>query len=187
MSQIYRVKEDFSTVAALRQRAFSEADHIQKLIERNLDLLPSEDIGGTEPRRWLLIKNEMPVASPETGANQWSLDLLVGDQQAIPTLIECKLANNGESHREILGQLFEYAANGSYYWKTPTLLRMATATHGSVEDLRTKFDSLHTDYASIDEYFDAMVDNLAAGRLRLMFVLGRVNTTATPRRSEQSG
>lgn len=105
MGLIYRVKDDGVTVLAERVRAFKEAEHLQVLIEKNLDLLPGEDIDPEDPRRWLLIKSEMPVPSPESGINQWSLDLLLGDQMAIPTLIECKLAKNAEAHREILGQL----------------------------------------------------------------------------------
>jgi len=171
VSSIYRVNDDGSTVLADRVRAQNEERDLQRLIEKNLALLPGSDIDPGDPRRWLLIKREMPVPSPESGVNQWSLDLLLSDQDAIPTLVECKLVKNAEAHREILGQLLEYAANGTYYWTAEQLQRHAHEANGNFE---SAFEHLHSTSQSVDEYFEALVGNLRRGRVRLVFVLDEV-------------
>ncbi|HEY8328330.1 MAG TPA: hypothetical protein VIO59_07815 [Rhodanobacter sp.] len=168
MGKIYRVFDDGSTVLAERKRAQREERDLQTLVEKNLDLLLGEEIDSANPRRWMLIKHEMPVPSPETGADLWFLDILVADQDAIPTLIECKLAKNGEAHREIVGQLFEYAANGRHYWTADQLLRMARATH---TDLPAEIARLHPQWDEPEAYFKAVEANLREARMRLIFLL----------------
>jgi hypothetical protein len=168
MGKIYRVFDDGSTVLAERKRAQREERDLQTLVEKNLDLLLGEEIDSANPRRWMLIKHEMPVPSPETGADLWFLDILVADQDAIPTLIECKLAKNGEAHREIVGQLFEYAANGRHYWTADQLLRMAQTTH---PDLPAEIARLHPQWDEPRAYFEAVEANLREARMRLIFLL----------------
>lgn len=172
MGKIYRVFDDGSTVLAERKRAQREEQDLQTLVERNLDLLLGEEIDSANPRRWLLIKSEMPVPSPETGVDLWSLDILVADQDAIPTLIECKLVKNSEAHREIVGQLFEYAANGRHYWTADQLLRIAQATHaGQSADLSAEIANLHSSWDGPEDYFKAVETNLREARMRLIFLL----------------
>ncbi len=168
MGKIYTVFEDGSTVLAQRKRAQHEEKDLQTLVEKNLDLLLGEEIDSENPRRWLLIKHEMPVPSPETGADLWYLDILVADQDAIPTLIECKLAKNGEAHREIVGQLFEYAANGRHYWTAEQLLRVARGTH---KDLPAEMAKLHSQWSEPEDYFNAVEANLREANMRLIFLL----------------
>jgi hypothetical protein len=168
MGKIYQVFDDGSTVLAERKRAQQEERDLQTLVEKNLDLLLGEEIDPDNPRRWILIKHEMPVPSPETGADLWALDILVADQDAIPTLIECKLAKNSEAHREIVGQLFEYAANGRHYWTAGQLLRMAQATHA---DLPTEMARLHPQWDEPEAYFKAVETNLREAHMRLIFLL----------------
>lgn len=168
MGRIYRVFDDGSTVLAERKRAQREERDLQILVEKNLDLLLGEEIDSVNPRRWMLIKHEMPVPSPETGVDLWSLDILVADQDAIPTLIECKLAKNSEAHREIVGQLFEYAANGRHYWTADQLLRMAQTTHA---DLPAELAKLHPQWDEPEAFFKAVEANLRAARMRLIFLL----------------
>lgn len=168
MGKIYTVFQDGSTVLAERKRAQHEERDLQTLVEKNLDLLLGEEIDSENPRCWLLIKHEMPVPSPETGTDVWYLDILVADQDAIPTLIECKLAKNGEAHREIVGQLFEYAANGRHYWTAEQLLRAARGTH---PDLPAEMAKLRSEWSEPEEYFNAVEANLREANMRLIFLL----------------
>ena len=168
MGKIYTVLEDGSTVLAERKRAQHEESDLQTLVEKNLDLLLGDEIDSENPRRWLLIKHEMPVPSPETGADLWYLDILVADQDAIPTLIECKLVKNGEAHREIVGQLFEYAANGRHYWTAGQLLRAAQGTHAN---LPAEIAKLRSEWSEPEDYFNAVEANLRDANMRLIFLL----------------
>jgi len=75
------------------------------------------------PSRWLLMAREVGVPGEEGGSNQWSLDHLLLDQDAIPTLIEVKRANNTRTPggREVVGQMLDYAANAVVYWPVETI------------------------------------------------------------------
>ena len=124
-------------------------------------------IDPSAPRRWLLIKSEMPVPAPDTGTDQWSLDLLLADQDAIPTLIECKLGSNSESSRSILGQLLEYAANGGFYWTAEQLQRYAQQSNPDWRSI-TLSPVLQDDPST---FFQKMEEHLRAGRMRLILAL----------------
>ena len=130
-------------------------------------ILPGDQIAPEEPRRWLLIKREMPVPDPSSGSNRWSVDFLaLGDQDATPTFVECKRFNDTRSRREVVGQVLEYAANGHYYWTTKNLREYAEAA--AKERGRTLRQMLLgitlTNQDSPEVYFDRMVENMREGQ-----------------------
>jgi hypothetical protein len=53
-----------------------EDKELQMLLERNLNLLPGDQISPGQDLRWLLVKREMPVVNPSSGENLWSIDFL---------------------------------------------------------------------------------------------------------------
>src|SRR5690242_3287529 len=116
MPKVYVVHEDGNTEAMDRVRCRDEIKELQLILEKNPDLLPGDQIDPEDPRRWLLIKREMPVPDPNTGLDRWSIDFLFVDQDAIPTFVECKRFADTRSRREVVGQMIDYAANGHYYW-----------------------------------------------------------------------
>ena len=95
---------------ALDPEAYQGEAELQKLLAAHPELL------AVERRRWLLIRREVPVPADQGGSNKWSLDHLFLDDEAIPTFIETKLATNAGIRREVVGQMLDYAANGSVYW-----------------------------------------------------------------------
>src|SRR4051794_9686871 len=113
---VYRVSDDWTSHSLTEVRCRDEGNELQLLLEQNLDLLPGEQINEEEPRRWMLIRREMPVQNPNSGDPRWSVDLFVVDQDAVPTLVECKRALDTRSRREVVGQMLDYAANGHFYW-----------------------------------------------------------------------
>jgi hypothetical protein len=115
----------------------------------------------------------MPVPDPSSGSNRWSVDFLLGDQDATPTFVECKRFNDARSRREVVGQVLEYAANGHYYWTTENLREYAEAA--AKERGRTLDEMLLgitlTNQDSPEVYFDRMVENLREGQIRIIFFL----------------
>jgi hypothetical protein len=105
MSRVYRVVGDRRTVSMTRLHCRSEEKELQNLLEANLQLIPGEQINPEEPRRWLLLKGELPVEDPATGENRWSLDFLLLDQEAVLTLVECKRFRDVRAKREVIGQM----------------------------------------------------------------------------------
>lgn len=92
----------------------SEDRQLQAVLDQNPDLLPGEHIDPDNPRRWLMVNRETPVPGPASGESRWSIDFLFGDQDAVPTLVECKRNSDARARRENVGQM-EYAANGAHY------------------------------------------------------------------------
>ena len=88
MSQVYLMEEDGATKQLQRLQCKDEGKELQRLLERNLNLLPPDQISPGQSLRWLLVKREMPVVNPSTGDNWWSIDFLLADQDGVPTLVE---------------------------------------------------------------------------------------------------
>ena len=122
----YIIETDGTTKEMSKVRCKNENQELQKLLFENLDLIPGDQIRPDDPRRWLLIKNEMPVPDPSTGINRWNIDFFIVDQDGIPTFIECKRHDDSRSRREVIGQMLDYAANGHYYWSAVELSEFAS-------------------------------------------------------------
>jgi len=173
MGNAYVVGTDGRTDVMERIRCTNEDRELQLILENNPDLLPGEQITPDNPRRWLLIKREMPVPDPSTGTDRWSVDLLFADQDAIPTFVECKRYADTRSRREVIGQMFEYAANGHYYWSVDALRSFATAAGNRINSNLDEAIRLlqPTDELSTDAFFERLHNNLREGQVRLIFFM----------------
>lgn len=174
MSIVYVIQSDGSTAAMERIKCVNEDKELQSILEKNPNLLPGEQIDPEDPRRWLLIKREMPVPDPNNGLDRWSVDFLFGDQDAVPTFVECKRFADTRSRREVVGQMFEYAANGHYYW-SKDLLRTFSEEAAKSRGL-TLDDALADIFAgaepeSPDAYFERLQQNLREGQVRIIFFM----------------
>jgi hypothetical protein len=171
MANVYVVRDDGTTEPMTRVHCTSEDRELQSILEKNPDLLPGEQIDPEDPRRWLLIKREMPVPDPATGSERWSIDFLFADQDAIPTFVECKRFLDTRSRREIMGQMLEYAANG--YWTGEKMRGFAEDTAGSrgtrLDDELRRLQLAGGE--SADTFFAKLEDNLRQGQVRLVFFL----------------
>lgn len=173
MTEIFLVQENGATRSLERVRCRDEARELQTLLEQNLHLLPGEQISPGDPRRWLLVKREMPVPDPAGGGDRWSVDLFLVDQAGIPTFVECKRFLDTRSRREVVGQMLEYAANGPHYWSQETLREyaMQTAADRGV-DLDEAVRQLQpTSGETVEDLLDAVENNLREGQVRLVFFL----------------
>ena len=170
MAGVYIVGENGQTQEMKRMRCESESRELQDVLENNHDLLPGDQINPENPRRWLLIKREMPVPDPNTGLVRWSIDFLFADQDAVPTFVECKRFADTRSRREVVGQMIEYAANGHHYWDKQTLRDFAEKS--AKKPFEELLAGLHPDSGdSVDAFFERLQQNLREGQLRLVFFL----------------
>ncbi len=154
-------------------RCKDEDKELQSILDNNPDLLPGDQIDPDEPRRWLIVNREMPVADPGSGVDRWSLDFLLADQDAVPTLVECKRFRDPRARREVVGQMLDYAANGKEYWSKEQLISMAEKTaqrHG--RDLETALKELGPESGtSPDSFFERFCGKLKEGEVRIIFFL----------------
>lgn len=158
------------------QTPYAREDLLQALIERYPELLVGEQFDGQDPPRWLVIRREMGVPDADGASDRWSLDHLLVDQNAVPTLVEVKRASDTRIRREVVGQMLDYAANAQRYWPMERVRQAAEETAGGPDLLSERLASLleldpDEDRASrIDRFWLDMADHLRHGRVRLVFV-----------------
>ena len=147
-------------------------DHLQELIELHPNLLAGDQVNPDSPRRWLMLSREVAVPGEEGGAGRWSLDHLLLDQDAIPTLVEVKRSSDSRIRREVVGQMLDYAANAVSYWNLDSLRESYEESRRAVgEDPESEIAALTDDpEADYGEYWERAKTNLLAGRIRLVFV-----------------
>ena len=168
--KIFNLQDD-GRLVEMHQEGFVAEEDFQLLLEQYPDLLAGDQIHSDDPRRWLLIKREMGVADQQEGSERWSLDHLFVDHEGIPTLVEVKRATDTRIRREVVGQIFDYAANAVVYW--------------SIEQIRAEFDRLCTkrgvdaeecvaefigNDSDVSVFWQQVKTNLQAGRIRMLIV-----------------
>ena len=158
----------------LEEERFATEAELQALIAEHPEVLDGEQIRPGDPLRWVLITREQGIAeSASDAAARWSVDHLIVDQDAVPTLVEVKRGSSAEIRRTIVGQMLEYAAHAARTWTADTLRRAfeeSTNTRG-LDPSEVLGRLLMADgEPDADGFWESVATNLAATRLRLLFV-----------------
>lgn len=171
---IFLMRDD-GGLTELREQPYEAEAVLQGLLARYPDLLAGEQVDPAEPRRWLLVAREAGIPDEDRGADRWSVDHLFLDQDGVPTLVEVKRSSDTRIRREVVGQMLDYAANAVLYWSVETiqtLLRERCDREGRDPD--ELLCELLGDAMTTDDYWQAVKTNLAARRLRLLFVADQI-------------
>ena len=171
---IFLIRDD-NELVELVSRAYDSEDLLQGLLAKYPNLLAGDQIDPINPRRWLLLNREMSVPAEQDGAGRWSLDHLLLDQDAVPTLVEVKRSTDSRIRREVVGQMLDYAANAVAYLPVEKLraafeARCAAASLQPAEELGSFLGS----EINTDEFWHKVKTNLQAGRIRLVFVADEI-------------
>jgi hypothetical protein len=143
---------------------------LQELLEHYPQLLAGYEMSRSDPRRFLLVCREAPVAGQD-GAGRWSLDHLFVDQDAIPTLVEVKRSSDSRIRREVVGQMLDYAANGTRYWGDGALAQLFERTCADAgRDSAVVLEEAVGQDADAQDFWDRAERNLRGGVVRLVFV-----------------
>ena len=164
----------------LTERRFDTEELLQKLIGEHPELLAGDQMSPSDPRRWILIRREMPIEG-------WAVDHLLLDQDARPPLVEVKRGSNREIRRNIVGQMLDYAATAAGVWSGGGIRSAfeqdaASRDAGPLAELRKllkpAYETEPDDEADfedlVDEFWDRATTNLEANRLRLLFVADEI-------------
>ena len=157
----------------LEEAPFSTEDELQALIARHPELLDGEQMRPGDPRRWILITREKGISERSDAGARWSIDHLIIDQDAVPTLAEVKRGSNPEIRRTVVGQMLEYAAHASQTWTADELRRTfeESATARGLDPIDELGKLLQSDgEPDADAFWQSVVTNLSARRLRLLFI-----------------
>lgn len=158
------------------QSGYATEAVLQEMISRYPDVLSGDQIDPEAPPRWLLVTREAGVPDSDGASDRWSADHLLIDQFATPTFVEVKRASDTRIRREVVGQMLEYAANSVRYWPPGRIRAAAERHHGGPEELSAKVLDLLGEVEEgeavnlVEDFWQGVDSNLAAGRVRLLFV-----------------
>ena len=161
------------SIEPLEEEPFSTEAEIQDLIADHPDLLDGGQISPGNPRRWVLVAAEKGIAETSGTGTRWSVDHLFVDQDAVPTLVEVKRGSSPEARRTVVGQMLEYAAHAARTWSAEELRDAFEETAGKrgLDPDEALGELLQADEEpDAERFWEAAAANLAASRLRLLFV-----------------
>ncbi len=170
--RIYAISQE-GRLEPLEEQAFPTEDELQSLIADHPELLDGEQIRPGDPRRWVLVTREKGIAESQGSGARWAVDHLIVDQDAVPTLVEVKRASNPEIRRTVVGQMLEYAAHAAASWTRDELRRsFEESSRAQNRDPDEVLGELLAADGEVDadRFWDEVSRNLAANRLRLLFV-----------------
>jgi hypothetical protein len=154
----------------LTQTPYDNEDSFQSLIEKYPAILAGEQINPENSRKWVLISREMGVNLDD---NMGRLDHLYIDQDAIPTFLEVKRGTDTRIRREVVGQMLDYAANGTQFWP--------------LKDIRDAYERTLLNEGAVtlsnigiedeDNFWQDVDLNLRNGKVRLLFVADIIPTS----------
>lgn len=177
MAERIWIKDPDGALEGVQEETFGNEFQLQELIAEHPELIDGEQVRPADARRWILIGREKGIAETSDTGMRWSLDHLIVDQNARPTLVEVKLRSNSDIHRKIVGQMMEYAAHASETWTADELRRTFEESalaqdHDPNEVLAELLQD--KDEPDVDQFWDSVSTNLAAKRLRLLFIADRI-------------
>lgn len=171
---IYLLNED-GDLTEMTEEDYASEQVLQQHLADHPNLLAGDQIDEETPRKWLFIDREYGISDRDEGGDRWSLDHLFVDQDGKPTLVETKRSSDSRLRRKVVGQMLDYAANGTSHW--------------SVDDIRVSFrercNELGVDPderlqefvdgdTSEDEFWDTVEENLEEQNVRLLFVADEI-------------
>jgi hypothetical protein len=163
-----------SSFFPMRERAYGAEQLLQALIAEHPEVLTGDedDEGSTG---WILVKREVGVPDQDDAADRWSLDHLFIDQAGIATLVEVKRSSDTRARREVVAQMLDYAANATANWKVESLRAWfeAECERAQVDPVSKLGDAFAI--ADYDSYWETVKTNLAADRIRLVFVSDEIS------------
>ena len=153
------------TLTAMRPSEPRSEDFMQKLVAAHPELIADQD------GALLLIRREQPIADREDGSGRWSLDHLFVTRSGVPVLVELKRAVDTRLRREVIGQMLDYAANGTAYWQGGRIAEsFAAAMNEHGRDADAELATFLAGTTEPEEFWQQVDANFSAGRIKMVFV-----------------
>ena len=153
------------TLTAMRPSEPRSEDFMQKLVATHPELIADQD------GALLLIRREQPIADREDGSGRWSLDHLFVTRSGVPVLVELKRAVDTRLRREVIGQMLDYAANGTAYWQGGRIAEsFAAAMAEQGRDADAELATFLAGTTEPQDFWQQVDANFSAGRIKMVFV-----------------
>lgn len=141
---------------------FGEAT-LQQLLCDYPEVIPGEEIDKKNPPRFMVIKRE-------AGVTAGSIDLLLIDNEGVPTVIETKLIDNREIRRAVLAQGLEYIAHLKTEWNAGKMIDEGR-NFWKARELDFEAEMFNKLGIILTEDFIRKIDsNLNTNRIRLLII-----------------
>lgn len=172
-SRIWLIGPDGQQVVEMAASSYDREADFQSILAAHPALIDGRQVDPDDPRRWLLVSQEAVV--PDAEAGRWALDHLFVDQDGIATLVEVKRKSDTRLRREVVGQMLDYAANGSLRWTAAYLGDAFTSTcQAAGVEPEESLATFLGDPERVPSFWEMVESNLRAGRMRLLFVADEV-------------
>lgn len=163
-SIIYTV-DPSGMLTAMRPSEPRSEEFMQKLVAAHPELIADQD------GALLLVRREQPIADREDGSGRWSLDHLFVTRSGIPVLVELKRAVDTRLRREVIGQMLDYAANGTAYWQGGRIAESFVASMAEQgRDADAELAAFLGAAADPQQFWSQVDANFSAGRIKMVFV-----------------
>ena len=170
MTERIYTRDQQGQLKPLEEEHFVKEEELQALIAEHPEVLDGTQMRPDAPLRWILIAREQGIAESSDAAARWAVDHLLVDQDAVPTLVEVKRGANPEIRRAIVGQMLEYAAHARTWTAESLRLAFEESTDDPNEELGKLLVPDGEGEPDADGFWERVATNLAAARLRLLFV-----------------
>lgn len=163
-STIYTVDAE-GQLTAMRPSQPRSEDFMQSLVAKHPEVIADAD------GKLLLIRREQPIQDASDAGGRWSLDHLFVTRSGIPVLVELKRAVDTRLRREVVGQMLDYAANGTAYWQAGRIAESYGATMLEAgRDPETELAAFLDGTAEPNQFWEQVDANFQAGRIKMVFV-----------------
>jgi hypothetical protein len=177
MSQAFFHLDPNGLMTALRASAPMSDDELQTLITDHPDLLGGESEG---LGRWFVLRRSGPSGVP--GVDQWSSRHLFLNRDGVPTIVETRRAADVAANGDLFGRAVLYAANAPVWWPLDFLKNTFASTYARPNMNASEVLSSWVGdapapgalWAGSDAFWRRVIDNLTAGRLRMVLVVEQV-------------
>lgn len=160
---IYAINEQ-GELSVMAASAPENEDYMQDLVARYPEIIADDD------GDLLLIKREQGIGDGDS-SSRWSVDHLFVTRSAVPVLVELKRAVDTRLRREVVGQMLDYAANATAYWKAgqiaSSFAENAMLAGRDPDELLATFIGAGE---QSEEFWQQVDANFSAGRIKMVFV-----------------
>jgi hypothetical protein len=169
------IRRENGALVPMKASSYESEGELQRVLERYPELLLGAEIDEVGAP-YLLIRREAGIPEMAGGPDQFFLDHMFVDREGIPTLVEVKRATDSRIRREVVGQMFDYAANVLRHWPPE---RMQAEFEARCADERLDEVNLVRGVSGLEyeDFWTHVKTNLAAKRLRLIFVADEIPPT----------
>lgn len=161
MAKVFFLRE--GELTEVRVEGFQSEEELVRLLGDHPELFPADEIAGDVPEEEPRLR--FAILKREAGIVPGSIDLLLIDSQAIPTVVEAKLRANREIRRTVLGQGLEYVAD-LVTKSARDLLELAGKDFSDLEALWEEWE----DKPDEKTFVQQLDENLSRGLVRLIIL-----------------